>query len=164
MLNSLRHPRKRAISIGPQSEADAYEAMAYREQKRRESLSSSGLPRSAKSPNNRLTDGKRSHISWSSAGGSRPKATTTRSRPQAPWSEDASLAIKLNRERPPDDQAIVNSDFIQVHDMNGPTEFGTGAEATEDEKNDREMFRKLQKPRVRYDVEVVTKVIVYAGK
>ncbi len=164
MLSSLRHPRKRAVSIGPQSEADAYEAMVYREQKRRESLSSPGPPRSAKSPNNKLIDGKRSHISWSSAGGSRPKATTTRSRPQAPWSEDASLAIKLNRERPPDDQAIVNSDFIQVHDMNGPTEFGTGAEATEDEKNDREMFRKLQKPRVRYDVEVVTKVIVYAGK
>ncbi len=48
--------------------------------------------------------------------------------------------------------------------MNGTNEFGTGFEATEDEKNDREMFRKLQKPRVRYDVEVVTKLIVYAGK
>jgi hypothetical protein len=33
----------------------------------------------------------------------------------------------------------------------------------EDEKNDRTMFSKLEKPRVRYDVEVITKLIVYAG-
>ena len=34
----------------------------------------------------------------------------------------------------------------------------------ENEKEDREMFSKLEKPRVRYDVEVVTKLIVYSGK
>ena len=32
------------------------------------------------------------------------------------------------------------------------------------EKEERELFSKLEKPRVRYDVEVVTKLIVYTGK
>jgi hypothetical protein len=34
----MRHPRRRAISVGPQSEADAYETLAYREKRRRESI------------------------------------------------------------------------------------------------------------------------------
>lgn len=34
----------------------------------------------------------------------------------------------------------------------------------EDDRLDREMFSSLQKPRVRYDVEVITKLVVYAGK
>lgn len=32
------------------------------------------------------------------------------------------------------------------------------------EKEEREMFSTLEKPRVRYDVEVVTKLIVYMGE
>ena len=31
------------------------------------------------------------------------------------------------------------------------------------EKENKEMFSKLEKPRVRYDVEVITKLIVYSG-
>ena len=34
----------------------------------------------------------------------------------------------------------------------------------QDAKDDIQMFEKLQKPRVRYDVEVITKLIVYGGK
>ena len=37
------------------------------------------------------------------------------------------------------------------------------AERRQDEKEEREMFSKLEKPRVRYDVEVITKLIVYTG-
>jgi hypothetical protein len=33
----------------------------------------------------------------------------------------------------------------------------------EDEKDKKEIFSKLEKPRVRYDVEVITKMIVYSG-
>lgn len=33
----------------------------------------------------------------------------------------------------------------------------------ETEEEDRQIFLRLEKPRVRYDVEVVTKLIVYAG-
>lgn len=32
------------------------------------------------------------------------------------------------------------------------------------EKDERDMFSRLEKPRVRYDVEVITKLIVYSGK
>ena len=40
ILTSMRHPRKsRSVSIGPQSQADAYETLAYREKRRRESAS-----------------------------------------------------------------------------------------------------------------------------
>lgn len=38
------------------------------------------------------------------------------------------------------------------------------ADRREDEREERAMFSRLEKPRVRYDVEVVTKIIVYAGK
>lgn len=34
----------------------------------------------------------------------------------------------------------------------------------EEENEKRELFNKLTKPRVRYDVEVVTKIIIYAGE
>ena len=37
LIASIRHPRKsRSVSIGPQSEADAYETLAYREQRRKD--------------------------------------------------------------------------------------------------------------------------------
>ena len=36
-------------------------------------------------------------------------------------------------------------------------------ETTAQEMDEKELFSNLQKPRVRYDVEVVTKLIVYSG-
>lgn len=111
MLNSLRHPRKRTISIGPQSEADAYEAMAFRERRRRES-----------------------HGRTSS--------------PPSPVREDV--------KEPPSGAATNGTPRDQ------PTKT-YAAEAVTDEEDDEELFRKLLRPRVRYDVEVVTKLIVYSG-
>lgn len=37
-------------------------------------------------------------------------------------------------------------------------------DAREYEREEREIFAKLEKPRVRYDVEVITKLIVYTGE
>ena len=37
------------------------------------------------------------------------------------------------------------------------------SERRQDEREEREMFSRLEKPRVRYDVEVITKLIVYSG-
>ena len=34
----------------------------------------------------------------------------------------------------------------------------------EDERNDRRMFSSVEKPRLHYDAEVITKLVVYAGK
>lgn len=43
LLTSIRHPgRGRAVSVGPQSAADAYETLAYREKRRRDSLTNTG--------------------------------------------------------------------------------------------------------------------------
>ena len=45
-----------------------------------------------------------------------------------------------------------------------PSDAGASSDSgREDEKNDREMFSSLEKPRIRYDVEVITKLVVYAG-
>jgi hypothetical protein len=41
---------------------------------------------------------------------------------------------------------------------------GDASIKTEEENEKREIFMRLTKPRVRYDVEVVTKLIVYSGK
>src|ERR1700710_1134201 len=44
LLDSIRHPgRGRSVSVGPQSAADAYETLAYREKRRRDSLTNAEL-------------------------------------------------------------------------------------------------------------------------
>ena len=48
----------------------------------------------------------------------------------------------------------------QDFDMSTMTD---AANDREEEREEREMFLRLEKPRVRYDVEVVTKLIVYSG-
>jgi len=109
MISSLGHPRRRTISIGPQSKADVYEAIAVRQRKRRDS--------------------------------------------EAVEQQDAA-----------------DTDVTR-HALNGKDELppitrqetATAVQDEEDEEEDRLLFQKLQVPRVRYDVEVVTKLIVYAG-
>lgn len=120
-LSSIRHPRKRSISIGPQSEADAYETLANRAIRRRNTTSNEGKPadpilsrdlfqRSTKAVNGSLGRPNLQHLE----GDSRPNA------------------VKPN--------GAVSS----------PT--------------DKDPFVGLETPRVRYDVEVVTKLIVYFGR
>ena len=115
LITSLRHPRRRAISVGPQSEADAYETLAYREKRRRDSISSQGGGRSS-------------------------------TYQQAIHNGDL-------QESPIEDSATTI-----VVDEGGAGDFG--GDGTSD---DRELFANLEKPRVRYDVEVITKLIVYSG-
>ncbi|KAI9662716.1 MAG: hypothetical protein M1831_002759 [Alyxoria varia] len=131
MITSLRHPRKRAISIGPQSEADAYEALAFRDSRRRQSLSSPSPP-----------------------SGRSPLPSPTKSPTEVCTS--------------PIDKGVASSD--STGPGVGVTVNATVEKAIEaadadssDAKDDHEMFLRLLKPRVRYDVEVVTKLIVYTG-
>lgn len=52
---------------------------------------------------------------------------------------------------------------VSIH-VTGPTPeggYGIANRSTEDEE---QMFSMIKKPRVRYDVEVVTRLIVYMGK
>jgi dihydrosphingosine 1-phosphate phosphatase len=106
LINNIRRPR--SDSVGPQSAADAYETLAYREKRRRESIGQSQAP----------------HI--------------TRD------------VEKYEKE-------------MGCGDVGG-NDCGEGNHEDCDEKVEAEMFRKIERPRVRYDVEVVTKLVVYCGK
>lgn len=151
-LTAMRHPgRSRATSIGPQSEADAYETLAYRDKRRRDSLSSVG-PTSPRSANN-----------WNDMEGYFTfPASNTRS------STLPTLALS------PIAKSEMNGQLMSTGVLFAPLDPSSGdgvgmrrsasADRRQDEWEEREMFSKLEKPRVRYDVEVVTKLIVYAGK
>ncbi|PON29261.1 hypothetical protein TGAM01_v201510 [Trichoderma gamsii] len=140
MVESIRHPttRGRAVSVGPQSAADAYETLAYRERQRRDSIGSNS---SLKGKSNLLDldeededkSGKGAHTS----GVQKP-------------------AYKENEpSRGPNDIPAV-----QVGAENGSLDAYLTMENAREEK---EMFSQLVRPRVRYDVEVVTKLVVYSG-
>lgn len=145
MVESIRHPttRGRSVSIGPQSAADAYETLAYRERRRRESVGSN-QSLNTKSSNKELRgkdDEKRSkdsHASNAKASGvQRPSLNEYKDK-----MGEGEVIIT-----PPQDN---DSDVIYV--------------GQEDELEEKEVFSRLVKPRVRYDVEVVTKLVVYTGK
>ena len=47
--------------------------------------------------------------------------------------------------------------------VSGSSSRQPSSERRQDEREEREIFSKLEKPRVRYDVEVITKLVVYSG-
>ncbi|KAI0162815.1 PAP2 superfamily protein [Pestalotiopsis sp. NC0098] len=143
-VNSIRKGgRGRSVSIGPQSAADAYETLAYRERRRRESIGSNGSVRS------------KSSIADLKAGSPLPDAQED----QAGRSSAISGAAKLNRFEHMMGEGIVAVSPSEEKDSDDPTLFV----GQQDELGEREVFAKLVKPRVRYDVEVVTKLVVYSG-
>ncbi|KAH3072723.1 hypothetical protein KXV27_000067 [Aspergillus fumigatus] len=133
ILTNIRHPRRRAISIGPQSEADAYETLAYREKRRRE-IAEDG--------------GDTGNVSMS---GTQPSKLT---RKQSKLDEyEHMMGTGISRHSP---------DAIAVMDREPSTEpFPAYDEGKEPDLT--EVFSQVKKPRVRYDVEVVTKLVVYSG-
>ncbi|KAK3111434.1 Long-chain base-1-phosphate phosphatase [Teratosphaeriaceae sp. CCFEE 6253] len=150
LMSSLRHPRRRTISIGPQSEADAREFMANRAQRRRNSRGSEPerserrrARRHASPPTPAIDDSTSSpeSASYMSAG-----RTARNSRQQQQQSFLQVSAVDINLLTPPASDAGMSSDS-----------------GREDDRRDREMFSALEKPRIRYDVEVITKIVVYAG-
>ena len=150
MLSSIRR-RKRTVSVGPQSEADAREFIAARQQLRRDEKASNAL---------------HSHGSNHSL---KPPTTPTiveHANPLTPQDspEEASYLTAKT------DAASISPAFLQVNAPDQlvltppPSENGNLSDSSkEDESNDRKMFQLLEKPRIRYDVEVITKLVVYAG-
>ncbi|KAF2747837.1 sphingosine-1-phosphate phosphohydrolase-like protein [Sporormia fimetaria CBS 119925] len=139
MLNNLVHPRKRSVSVGPQSAADAYETLAYRNRRRRESMNSSdefSVPEGA---------------AWTSTA-------------QNGKHHGSTLGVDLlptpAASRVHSYETMMGTAPISPRLATPPGDVQTPGEV-ENEK--RELFMQLPKPRVRYDVEVVTKLIVYAG-
>lgn len=132
ILTSIRHPRRRAISVGPQSEADAYETLAYREKRRRESRSSMKRPSLATE-----TDRKS------------PKATKLNE-------YENMMGTGTSRYSSPHASGI---DGDRADRSSPPIPFPD----YEEPPDEAEVFSQIKRPRVRYDVEVVTKLIVYSG-
>ncbi|KAJ5051719.1 uncharacterized protein L3040_001492 [Drepanopeziza brunnea f. sp. 'multigermtubi'] len=174
LLTSIRHPgRGRAVSVGPQSAADAYETLAYREKRRRDSLthtseaaSATQTPRSPP-PQTNLTndyfgraahvdrDGAVSHVSGNASSlginspGNLPTPAQSRVGSYEQMMGQGQVLLTpatppVAEEKPDDDDANISV---------GP----------HTELEEKEMFSRLEMPRVRYDVEVVTKLVVYAG-
>lgn len=159
LIKSLRHPRKnRAISVGPQSEADAYEALAIRDRRRRESNTSESRMRQT----------------------SRKRASTDSS--EEAVLEDISARIPPRMTHRPGLPTPASSQTDLTGNLSSPDVFLNGAltpssltsgvstprrrlseDRREYERDEKEVFSMLEKPRVRYDVEVVTKLIVYTG-
>ena len=184
MITSLRNPRKRTVSVGPQSEADAYEALAFRDRRRRESLSMSTPNEQLESSLGDIHDKDEGYFSFTSA---RPSSTSRSNKPthlsqpeSSPTTgdkangmpplpgitfqevvikdEDASSSPGLSEE----DRIVTHVDATSIRSQQGNERDQAGNGQNED-RQDRAVFLRLLRPRVRYDVEVVTKLIVYSG-
>ena len=150
--------------MGPQSAADAYETLAYRNKRRRESISAPeaerpGTPSKPKSPdskevyfgystNSRFPSSARENIPLGVDLLPTPISSRVHSYEQMMGTgEPAARPVT-----PPESDASITNDLDRKTDIRG-----------DEEKEDREMFMRLERPRVRYDVEVITKLIVYSG-
>ncbi|KAK3304160.1 phosphatidic acid phosphatase type 2/haloperoxidase [Chaetomium strumarium] len=154
LVRSIRGPgRGRSVSIGPQSAADAYETLAYRERRRRESLGSDAggggggvrgkrsLSRLREKVEATAKDGECSQVSGVQSGGR--------------------LA---EYEKMMGAGTVAAGPTLEVQDANCGVAGRAGMYLGEDDElDDEEVFSNLVKPRVRYDVEVVTKLVVYTG-
>lgn len=137
LLSSLR--RRRAISIGPQSEADAYETLAYRDKRRRDSLTANSSPSPAKAAS--------------------PERGFYNSEDASPDTGNRKRSSSLEMFRA---QMGTGVEGLPSQPLESPGGDGyTGSEV--DELQERQLFSSIQRPRVRYDVEVITKLIVYLG-
>ncbi|CAE7200105.1 hypothetical protein PTNB73_06132 [Pyrenophora teres f. teres] len=160
MLKNLAHPRKRSVSVGPQSAADAYETLAYRNRRRRESVNSldGAVPEdSAWTPSvvNTPTIEKGDPLLGAGLLPT-PMASRVHSYEQMMGTGKVGFE-KKNAITPPDSDTDIAGD---EYDKKRKEE---QQNSSEEENEKHEIFMKLTKPRVRYDVEVVTKLIVYTG-
>lgn len=152
MLKNLAHPRTRSVSIGPQSAADAYETLAYRNRQRRESINSMDgavLEDVVWSPSTPAIEKGPPLLSVGLL--PTPMASRMHSYEHGMRTGEAHLAAK-NSTTPPGSVSGSTGDVGPLM----PT-------PAEEENEKRKIFMMLTKPRVRYDVEVVTKLLIYAG-
>ena len=170
LLTSIRHPgRGRSVSVGPQSAADAYETLAYREKRRRDSLTGteleSGSPRSPSASSTKRdyynpdTDGAVSQVSGISAS---LGVANTGNLPTPAQSRIGSYEQMMGQGHVVFTPATPPGELADEKDNDDDdAEIFVGQQ---NELEEKEMFSRLEKPRVRYDVEVVTKLVVYTGK
>ncbi|CAF9942290.1 hypothetical protein IMSHALPRED_003459 [Imshaugia aleurites] len=155
LLTSFRHPRRsRSVSVGPQSEADAYETLAYRDKRRRQSKSDMATATS------RIDEKSSSEKNASGYFGISTSHRVSRP-PTAGLPTPAPSNLDLYTSMTGSEQVLYTP--LTPGTASGASSRRPSSERRQDEREEREMFSKLEKPRVRYDVEVVTKLIVYTG-
>lgn len=155
MITSLRNPRKRTVSIGSQSQADVYEAVAYREWRRNSQSAPPGLH-------------ERTGRAASDAGSHTERHEKAISRElHMNGTEFQSESLAHDHEPCASREEVTRA---QLDDEGNPSrETANGYHTVEtlntagDKAADKQGFHKIHVPRVRYDVEVVTKLVVYTG-
>jgi dihydrosphingosine 1-phosphate phosphatase len=164
LVRSIRGPgRGRSVSIGPQSAADAYETLAYRERRRRESIGSDSGVRNKSSLSNlreRSEPDEVVPIENVDQSGKGSLASGVHSSRLADYEQMMGSGTVVVT--PPAASPLPNKDEVDA-DFDGAREEPDIFIGQQDELGEKEMFSRLVKPRVRYDVEVVTKLVVYAG-
>lgn len=157
MITSVRHLRRnRSESVGPQSEADVYETLAVQDRERKASNPLMSRIRQIKkdqiSDSNKSWSDRASSNSWMGSLG--PVGLPTPAGSQADL-YNSSLTTDVFVDAP----LTPNSLSSAV----GTPNRRLSEDRRQLEKDEKEMFSQVEKPRVRYDVEVITKLIVYTG-
>jgi hypothetical protein len=217
IIGDVRQRRGRAVSIGPQSAADAYEQIAYRQEQRRRSLSkerdptslpeiressdSDPNPRPLKDTENDPTGQKlkskrsgmfstplsqtTSNTTMSSSGGAKANRPAPLNFSNLPTpaasrvhSHDPSALQNLPNNSTIDPLLTPPLSELDAEQLGGVSPIARLPSQTEEfpfyalaekeflderRREEEEIFGKIERVRVRYDVEVVTKLVVYAG-
>lgn len=171
ILDSIRHPgRGRSVSVGPQSAADAYETLAYREKRRRDSLTSQtaeGVPGfRSQSPSTKQND--RSSVPKSEDTNgvvSQVSGVSSVLGSAGTGNLSAQAQTKLGSyEQMMGQGRVLHGPTTSVSESAGESIAEEALADGQNELGETEIFSQLEKPRVRYDVEVVTKLVVYSGE
>jgi hypothetical protein len=170
MITNVRERRGRAVSVGPQSAADAYETIAYRNEQRRRSIS---LERDALKGMSTARQAKddayarnRGHARSHTAPGT--PGTSFLPPPIEASPEGNNESAVFSSPTPQDDERqdyFPNTTAISSTKESEAEPFPSlDADLDHDSEKERlEIFSHLERVRVRYDVEVITKLIVYSG-
>ncbi|KAL8638770.1 MAG: hypothetical protein Q9228_004105 [Teloschistes exilis] len=156
IITSVRHLRRnRSESVGPQSEADVYEALAVQDRERKASNPLMSRIRQIKkdqiSDSNKSWSDRASSNSW--MGSSGPVGLPTPAGSQADL-YNSSLMTDVFVDAPLTPNSLSSAVATPTRRLS--------EDRRQLEKDEKEMFSQVEKPRVRYDVEVITKLIVYA--
>ena len=151
-FSRVRHPRRsRSISIGPQSAADAHEALAFRREMRKERQASAsgtttGTDASVTNGSTVIEEQKRQ---MGSSGHSTLESVSFAEHAEGEVASTTNSNKTSSNTLPP----------LPTTTARSPSQ-----DRRQNEKEERELFSSIPKPRVRYDVEVITKLVVYSGR
>ncbi|KAJ2894407.1 hypothetical protein MKZ38_007547 [Zalerion maritima] len=160
-ISFFKHPgRGRSVSVGPQSAADAYETLAYRE-RRRESVGSNTSLRSKGPMFSLRVEGDKAAASSATGSGSPGTGNVIH---QQQHEDTVPDGLGEHHQSPLEMyEQMMGQGRVVVSEEGRISDEPEIYVSRENELGEQEVFSRLTRPRVRYDVEVVTKLVVYAG-